>query len=74
MLLARSTGHLCTGSHSRRPAARSQHTPLDPDLVPLQQVLDQADVLIVATPHPEYASIVTVKPIADVWNIIGRDG
>ena len=46
---------------------------VDPDLVPLQQVLDEADVLIVATPHPEYAGIVTAKPVADVWNILGRE-
>jgi UDP-N-acetyl-D-mannosaminuronic acid dehydrogenase len=42
----------------------------DPDLVPLDQVLAEADVLIVATPHPEYRDIVTDKPVADVWNVI----
>jgi UDP-N-acetyl-D-mannosaminuronic acid dehydrogenase len=46
---------------------------VDPDLVPLEQVLDEADLLIVATPHPEYAGITTDKPVADVWNILGRD-
>jgi UDP-N-acetyl-D-mannosaminuronic acid dehydrogenase len=46
---------------------------VDPDLVPLEQVLAEADVLIVATPHPEYAGIVTDKPVADVWNVLGRD-
>ena len=30
---------------------------VDPDLVPLEQVLAEADLLIVATPHPEYRSI-----------------
>jgi len=59
---------------AKRVLMTDPYVTVDPDLVPLQQVLDQADVLIVATPHPEYASIVTVKPIADVWNIIGRDG
>jgi UDP-N-acetyl-D-mannosaminuronic acid dehydrogenase len=44
---------------------------VDPDLVPLEQVLDEADVLIVATPHPEYRSIKTDKPVADVWNVLG---
>ena len=47
---------------------------VDPDLVPLERVLSEADVLIVATPHPEYRSIVTDKPVADVWNILGTDG
>jgi UDP-N-acetyl-D-mannosaminuronic acid dehydrogenase len=46
---------------------------VDPDLVPLEQVLAEADVLIVATPHPEYAGIVTDKPVADVWNVLGTD-
>ena len=46
---------------------------VDPDLVPLQQVLDEADVLVVATPHPDYAAVRTDKPVVDVWNILGRD-
>jgi UDP-N-acetyl-D-mannosaminuronic acid dehydrogenase len=46
---------------------------VDPDLVPLEQVLADSDLLIVATPHPEYASIVTDKPVADVWNILGQE-
>jgi UDP-N-acetyl-D-mannosaminuronic acid dehydrogenase len=46
---------------------------VDPDLVPLEKVLDEADVLIVATPHPEYRGIVTDKPVADVWNVLGTD-
>jgi UDP-N-acetyl-D-mannosaminuronic acid dehydrogenase len=25
----------------------------------------------VATPHPEYATIRTDKPVADVWNVLG---
>jgi UDP-N-acetyl-D-mannosaminuronic acid dehydrogenase len=45
----------------------------DPSLVPLDEVLEQADVLIVATPHPDYHGIVTDKPVADVWNILGAD-
>ena len=44
---------------------------VDPDLVPLEQVLAEADVLIVATPHPEYRAITTDKPVADVWNVFG---
>ena len=44
---------------------------VDADLVPLEQVLAEADVLIVATPHPEYRGITTDKPVADVWNVLG---
>jgi UDP-N-acetyl-D-mannosaminuronic acid dehydrogenase len=43
----------------------------DPALAPLAQVLDEADVLVIAAPHPEYRDLVTSKPVADVWNILG---
>ena len=46
---------------------------VDPTLVPLERVLDEADILIVATPHPEYRGITTDKPVADVWNVLGKD-
>ncbi len=44
---------------------------VDPKLVPLEQVLAQADLLVVGAPHPEYRNLVTDKPVADVWNILG---
>jgi UDP-N-acetyl-D-mannosaminuronic acid dehydrogenase len=43
----------------------------DPNLLPLNEVLAQADLLIVATPHPEYRGLKTSKPLADVWNVAG---
>ncbi len=58
---------------ARRVLMTDPYVTVDPDLVPLGQVLDESDVLIVASPHPEYAGIVTDKPVADVWNILGRD-
>jgi UDP-N-acetyl-D-mannosaminuronic acid dehydrogenase len=58
---------------ARRVMMTDPYVTTDPDLVPLGQVLEEADVLIVATPHPEYASVVTDKPVADVWNILGGD-
>ena len=45
---------------------------VDPDLLPLEQVLELADVIIVATPHPEYSDLVIDKPVADVWNVLGQ--
>ncbi len=44
----------------------------DPGLLPLQDVLDRADLLVVATPHPEYQSLATGKPIADIWGVTGE--
>jgi UDP-N-acetyl-D-mannosaminuronic acid dehydrogenase len=44
----------------------------DDTLLPLDDVLAKADILVIATPHPEYASIATDKPVADVWNLLGN--
>ncbi|MFL6135115.1 MAG: nucleotide sugar dehydrogenase [Nocardioidaceae bacterium] len=58
---------------ARRVLMTDPYVTTDPDLVPLDQVLEEADVLIVATPHSDYRGIVTEKPVADVWNILGVD-
>jgi UDP-N-acetyl-D-mannosaminuronic acid dehydrogenase len=44
----------------------------DPTLLPLDKVVEEADLLVVATPHPEYRDLDTDKPVADVWNVLGR--
>lgn len=44
----------------------------DDTLLPLDAVLEKADILIIATPHDEYRGIVTDKPVADVWNLLGN--
>jgi UDP-N-acetyl-D-mannosaminuronic acid dehydrogenase len=44
----------------------------DVDLLPLEQVLEQADILIIATPHKEYANLTTAKPIVDLTNLLGN--
>lgn len=43
----------------------------DPTLLPLDAVLEKADILIIATPHKEYRGLATDKPVADVWNLRG---
>jgi UDP-N-acetyl-D-mannosaminuronic acid dehydrogenase len=44
----------------------------DPDLRPLTEVISEADLLIIAAPHPEYAGLQTAKPVADIWNVLGK--
>ena len=44
----------------------------DDTLLPLELVLEKADLLVIATPHPEYRSLQTDKPVADVWNVLGN--
>src|SRR5215475_13077121 len=44
----------------------------DPELTPLAGVLAQADLMIIAAPHREYAGLQTRKPVADIWNVLGK--
>jgi UDP-N-acetyl-D-mannosaminuronic acid dehydrogenase len=44
----------------------------DDSLVPLDDVLSAADLLIIATPHPDYADLETDLPVADIWNVLGE--
>ena len=48
------------------------HVAVDPDLVPLDEVVEKADLFIVATPHKEYRELNLTKPVADVWDLYGR--
>jgi len=41
-------------------------------LLPLRTVLDRADLLVIAAPHPHYRGLRTGKPVADIWNVLGR--
>lgn len=56
---------------ARRVLMTDPYVTTDPNLVPLEHVLAEADLLVVATPHPDYRGIVTDKPVTDVWNVIG---
>jgi UDP-N-acetyl-D-mannosaminuronic acid dehydrogenase len=44
----------------------------DPTLVPLDDVLREADVLVLAAPHPEYRDLGTKTPFVDVWGFTGN--
>jgi UDP-N-acetyl-D-mannosaminuronic acid dehydrogenase len=48
------------------------HVTVDPALRPLPEVISQSDLLVIAAPHPEYRDLVTDKPVADIWNILGQ--
>ena len=45
---------------------------VDPGLLPLDEVIARSDLLVVGAPHPEYRGLVTDKPAADIWDILGR--
>src|SRR5689334_10015998 len=40
-------------------------------LLPQDDVIARSDLLIIATPHPEYRGMVIDKPVADIWNVLG---
>jgi UDP-N-acetyl-D-mannosaminuronic acid dehydrogenase len=47
----------------------------DPDLLPLEEVLNQSDLLILCTPHQAYKSVdLKGKPVIDLWNFFGNGG
>jgi len=54
--------------------ATDPHVPasVDASLLPLEEVLERSDILIIATPHREYRDLDTAKPVADVWNLLGN--
>ena len=44
----------------------------DPALHSLPDVIAKSDLLVIAAPHPDYRELVTSKPVADIWNILGK--
>jgi UDP-N-acetyl-D-mannosaminuronic acid dehydrogenase len=47
------------------------HVRTDPTLLPLDEVIERSDVLVIGTPHPEYRALHTDKPVVDIWNVRG---
>jgi UDP-N-acetyl-D-mannosaminuronic acid dehydrogenase len=45
---------------------------VDDSLLPQDEVIARSDLLIIATPHPGYRGLVTGKPVADIWNVLGE--
>ena len=56
---------------ARRVLCTDPYVTADPALLPLDKVLTESDLLVLATPHPQYAGLRTDKPVADVWNVLG---
>ena len=45
---------------------------VDPSLLPLEEVMAAADLLIIGAPHAVYADLRTDKPVVDIWGIRGE--
>jgi UDP-N-acetyl-D-mannosaminuronic acid dehydrogenase len=45
---------------------------VDKELLDQDYVVENSDILIIASPHLRYKEIVTDKPIVDIWNLRGN--
>lgn len=57
---------------SKRVLCTDPYVSVDPDLVPLEQVLAESDILIIGAPHACYRELRTDKTVVDVWNLLGE--
>jgi len=48
------------------------HVVSDADLLPLEDVLERADLLIIGTPHQAYAALKPRQPVVDIWDLFGN--
>jgi UDP-N-acetyl-D-mannosaminuronic acid dehydrogenase len=62
VLAFKAAGVLCT----------DPHVTVDPGLRPLEEVLAEADILVIAAPHAEYRELSTDKPVVDIWGLRGN--
>jgi UDP-N-acetyl-D-mannosaminuronic acid dehydrogenase len=44
----------------------------DPNLLPQEEVIARSGLLVIAAPHQRYRGLVTDKPVADIWNVLGN--
>ena len=44
----------------------------DPNLVPLEEVLAKADVLVIGAPHSTYRTLKPKQAVVDIWNLLGN--
>ena len=44
---------------------------VDPDLWPLEEVLDRSDLIVIGAPHRLYAELEIAQPVVDIWNVRG---
>jgi UDP-N-acetyl-D-mannosaminuronic acid dehydrogenase len=56
---------------AKRVLCTDPHVTVDPNLVPLETVLAEADLLVVGAPHAAYHELRPSQPVADVWNVFG---
>lgn len=58
--------------HCREVLTTDPYVSVDPDLKPLDEVLDRSDLFVLCTPHSNYRGLdLRGKPVMDVWGFFG---
>ena len=57
---------------ARRVLCTDPHVTIDPDLVPLEKVVAEADLLVIGAPHQQYRDLEVRVPIVDITNLRGQ--
>jgi UDP-N-acetyl-D-mannosaminuronic acid dehydrogenase len=57
---------------AKRVLCTDPYVTVDEDLVPLETVLAEADLLVLAAPHDAYRGLRTDKRVADIWGLLGN--
>ncbi len=57
---------------AKRVLCSDPYVTVDPDLVPQEELLSAADIVVIGAPHQRYATLDINKPVVDVFNIRGQ--
>jgi UDP-N-acetyl-D-mannosaminuronic acid dehydrogenase len=57
---------------ARRVLCTDPYVTTDPDLLPLDAVLSESNLVIIATPHGEYRGLHLTVPAVDLFNVLGN--
>lgn len=60
------------GFRAKEVLTTDPYVTVDPDLRPLEDVLERSDVLVVGAPHAVYRALAPGQPVVDVWNVFNR--
>lgn len=58
--------------HAGEVLCSDPYVTVDERLLPLEEVLERADVLVIGAPHAAYRVLDPRVPVVDVWNLLGQ--
>lgn len=62
------------GLRARRVLTTDPHVQTDPELLPVEEVVEQSDLLFLCVPHERYRALrLGGKPVVDIWGFLGRE-